>query len=87
MDSGLLLALMSKSAKSWRTYTVGFGTSFEDDELEDARRMAQLFSSDHTSVEMTQATFEHALAKVVSAVEEPGTVNTCSGATIWSAFS
>jgi asparagine synthase (glutamine-hydrolysing) len=71
MDSGLLLALMSKSAKSWRTYTVGYGTSFEDDELEDARRMARLFSSEHTSVEMTQATFEHALSKVVSAVEEP----------------
>jgi asparagine synthase (glutamine-hydrolysing) len=71
MDSGLLLALMSKAGKSWRTYTVGFGTSFEDDELEDARNMARRFSSDHTSVEMTQATFEHALSKVVSAVEEP----------------
>jgi asparagine synthase (glutamine-hydrolysing) len=71
MDSGLLLALMSKAGKSWRTYTVGFGTSFEDDELEDARNMARLFSSEHTSVEMTQATFEHALSKVVSAVEEP----------------
>jgi len=71
MDSGLLLALMSKVGKSWRTYTVGFGTSFEDDELEDAQQMARLFSSEHTSVEMTRATFEHALSKVVSAVEEP----------------
>ena len=71
IDSALLLALMSRVGKSWRTYTVGYGASFEDDELEDARQTAALFSSEHVSVEMTRETFEHALSKVVSTLEEP----------------
>ena len=46
IDSGLLLALMNEVGRAWRTYTVGYGTSFEDDELEDARQTARMFSSD-----------------------------------------
>jgi asparagine synthase (glutamine-hydrolysing) len=71
IDSALLLALMSRVGKGWRTYTVGYGASFRDDELEDARRTAALFSSDHVSVEMTREGFERALSTVVSTVEEP----------------
>src|ERR1051326_5903537 len=36
LDSGLLLALMNAYGKEWRTYTVGYGASFADDELADA---------------------------------------------------
>jgi asparagine synthase (glutamine-hydrolysing) len=71
MDSALLLALMNRVGGSWRTYTVGFGSAFEDDELEDARRTAVLFGSQHTSVEMTRSSFEQALSKVVATLEEP----------------
>jgi asparagine synthase (glutamine-hydrolysing) len=71
IDSALLLALMNRVGKGWRTYTVGYGASFRDDELEDARRTAALFSSDHVSVEMTREGFERALSTVVSTVEEP----------------
>jgi asparagine synthase (glutamine-hydrolysing) len=71
LDSSLLLALMNQCGDSWRTYTVGFGKSFEDDELDDAEKTAALFGSRHTSVEMTRADFEAYLPKVVSSLEEP----------------
>src|SRR6202041_1992722 len=35
VDSGLLLALMNLYGKSWRTYTVGYGSSFFHDEMTD----------------------------------------------------
>src|SRR4030095_7364857 len=32
LDSGLLLGLMNEQGSAWPTYTVGYGTSFKDDE-------------------------------------------------------
>ena len=43
LDSGLLLALMDEHGKDWPAYTVGYGESFEDDEL--ARRGGDGFHS------------------------------------------
>jgi asparagine synthase (glutamine-hydrolysing) len=71
VDSGLLLALMNLYGKSWKTYTVGYGSSFADDELADAERTASCFSSDHTSVTLDQKTFEDCLPAIVSQLEEP----------------
>lgn len=71
VDSGALLALMNLYGSSWHTYTVGYGSSFSDDELTDAARTAMAFSSDHSEVVLDRATFETALEKIVSAVEEP----------------
>jgi asparagine synthase (glutamine-hydrolysing) len=36
LDSGLLLALMNEQGGRWPAYTVGYGETFEDDELADA---------------------------------------------------
>src|ERR1700720_4149882 len=44
VDSGLLLALMNLHGQSWRTYTVGYGSGFADDELTDAADTAARFS-------------------------------------------
>jgi asparagine synthase (glutamine-hydrolysing) len=71
IDSGLLLALMNLSGSSWPTYTVGYGSSFGDDELEEATETARVLGSKHTSVRITQSTFEEALPKIVAALEEP----------------
>ena len=71
IDSGLLLALMNLNGNSWPTYTVGYGTSFADDELADAEETARVLGSKHTSVTITKATFEEALPKIVAALEEP----------------
>ncbi len=71
IDSGLLLGLMNLNGNAWPTYTVGYGKSFKDDELEDAAQTAQIFSALHTSIEIDRETFELTLPKIVSSVEEP----------------
>ncbi|MGC2213245.1 MAG: asparagine synthase (glutamine-hydrolyzing) [Silvibacterium sp.] len=71
VDSGLLLALMNLYGKSWQTYTVGYGSSFADDELTDAENTAMRMSSRHTSVRLDKSTFEEALPGIVSCLEEP----------------
>jgi len=71
VDSGLLLALMNLYGKAWRTYTVGYGSSFGDDELADAEKTAAIFSSNHTAVHLDRKTFEAALPRIVSCLEEP----------------
>src|SRR5229473_1515983 len=71
IDSGLLLALMNLNGSSWPTYTVGYGSSFGDDELGDAAQTARVLGSKHTSVRITQSTFKEVLPKIVAALEEP----------------
>lgn len=70
-DSGLLLALMNLNGGSWPTYTVGYGSSYADDELADAAETARLLGSNHTSVRITKSTFEEELPKIVDSLEEP----------------
>lgn len=71
VDSGLLLALMNLYGKSWHTYTVGYGSSFADDELKDAAETAAIFSSKHSTVILDRETFEESLPRIVSCLEEP----------------
>jgi asparagine synthase (glutamine-hydrolysing) len=62
---------MNLYGSSWRTYTVGYGSTFSDDELLDAEKTAALFSSTHTPVLLNKETFEEALPAIVSQLEEP----------------
>src|SRR4029077_19598982 len=71
VDSALLLALMNLYGQSWNTYTVGYGSSFADDELTDAAETAATFGAQHTSVLLDRKTFEETLPKIVSSLEEP----------------
>lgn len=71
VDSGLLLALMNLNGSSWPTYTVGYGSTFADDELADAAETARILGSKHSSVAITRSTFEEALPKIVACLEEP----------------
>jgi asparagine synthase (glutamine-hydrolysing) len=71
LDSGLLLALMHRNRTNWKTYTVGYGTTFAQDELSSAARTAQLLGSEHVSVEIDRPTFEASLPVVFRSLEEP----------------
>lgn len=71
IDSGLLLGLMNRYGNSWPTFTVGYGKTFKDDELVDAAETADIFSARHTPVKLNRETFEAALPKIVSVLEEP----------------
>lgn len=71
MDSGLLLALMMECGREWPTYTVGYGSSYAQDELADAEETARILGSRHTSVRIDRALFEEKLGHIVSSLEEP----------------
>lgn len=71
VDSGLLLGLMNLSGQSWRTFTVGYGSCFKDDELTDAARTAAIYSARHTEIRLSQSDFETALPRIVESLEEP----------------
>jgi len=71
MDSGLLLALMNLNGEAWRTYTVGYGASFKDDELTDAQETAAAFGARHTAIRLARESFEASLPHIVSCLEEP----------------
>ncbi len=62
---------MNLNGSSWPTYTVGYGSSFADDELADGAETARVLGSKHSSVTITRATFEEALPKIVATLEEP----------------
>src|SRR5207245_1705163 len=71
VDSGLLLGLMSEGRRDWPTFTVGYGSGFKDDELDDAAETAKIFSAKHTSIELDVRTFERYLSDITAQLEEP----------------
>jgi asparagine synthase (glutamine-hydrolysing) len=71
LDSGLLLALMNEQGGPWPAYTIGYGESFEGDELTDAAVTAALLGARHVSVKLDQTEFERSLPKIVQCLEEP----------------
>src|SRR5436309_11188375 len=71
LDSGLLLALMNEQGGPWPAYTIGYGETFEDDELVDAKETAVLLGARHVPVKLDRAEFERSLPKIVECLEEP----------------
>jgi asparagine synthase (glutamine-hydrolysing) len=84
IDSGLLLAIMGLYGKSWPTFTVGYGRSFKDDELESAAESARIFSATHAAVLLDQQTFERTLPRIVDILEEPVASSSDRGRTSFS---
>ncbi|NLD98546.1 MAG: asparagine synthase (glutamine-hydrolyzing), partial [Fibrobacter sp.] len=71
VDSGLLLALMSENGKNWPTFTVGYGKSYKDDELIDAKETADFYGASNEAVLIDRETFELELPQIISCLEEP----------------
>ncbi|MEO7725521.1 MAG: asparagine synthase (glutamine-hydrolyzing), partial [Chthoniobacterales bacterium] len=71
LDSGLLLALMNEQGGPWPAYTIGYGDTFKDDELQDAAETARLLGANHITVHLDQSEFENALPRIVESLEEP----------------
>src|SRR5438132_530638 len=71
MDSALLLALMNEHGGPWPAYTVGYGESFEDDELTDAAETALQLGARHITVKLDRFEFERSLPRIVEGLEEP----------------
>src|SRR5437899_3278219 len=71
IDSGLLLALMNEQGGPWPAYSVGYGETFQDDELTDAAETARVLGARHVTVKLDQSEFERSLPKIVECLEEP----------------
>jgi asparagine synthase (glutamine-hydrolysing) len=71
LDSGLLLALMNEHGREWPAYTVGYGATFDDDELADAAETAKILGARHVPVHLDRHEFERSLPKIVGCLEEP----------------
>jgi len=71
LDSNLLLALMNEHGGPWPAYTVGYGTSFADDELADAAESAAVLGANHIKVKLDRAEFERSLSSIIGCLEEP----------------
>src|SRR5712691_3743180 len=71
LDSGLLLALMKEQGGPWPAYTIGYGETFEDDELADAAETAKALGARHITVKLDRAEFERSLPGIVECLEEP----------------
>ena len=71
LDSGLLLALMNEHGSGWPAYTVGYGNTFQDDELADAAETAKCFGARHVPVHLDRQEFERSLPDIVGRLEEP----------------
>jgi asparagine synthase (glutamine-hydrolysing) len=71
IDSGLLLGLMKLYGNSWSTYTIGYGHTYSEDELVYGAETAKIFSTGNIGTELDRVTFEKALPKIISCLEEP----------------
>jgi asparagine synthase (glutamine-hydrolysing) len=71
LDSSLLLALMNEQGGPWPAYTIGYGATFADDELADAKTTASVLGARHICVQLDRAEFERSLPNIVESLEEP----------------
>lgn len=71
VDSGLLLGLMNRVGRAWKTFTVGFGGSFRYNEFELAAHTANVFGAENVSVILDRETFNTTFQEIIAALEEP----------------
>ena len=71
VDSALLLALMKEHGSSWKTFTVGYGKNYVDDELSDAGETASVLNSPNYQINIDKKIFEDNFSKIISFLEEP----------------
>jgi len=63
--------LMNEQGGPWPAYTIGYGETFEDDELADAKETATLLGARHIPVKLDRGEFERSLPRIVECLEEP----------------
>ena len=72
IDSGVLLAIMSQyTSGPVQAFTIGFEGGEKTNEVEDARRLAQMFGADHHFMMVTPGDYESYYQRYLSDLEEP----------------
>jgi asparagine synthase (glutamine-hydrolysing) len=62
---------MNENGGPWPAYTIGYGDTFEDDELKDAAETASLLGAQFCPVKLDRQEFERSLPSIVECLEEP----------------
>ena len=62
---------MNLYGSDWRTYTVGFGDRYRDDEIADGRSTAVALTAPNQSVLIDRKAFDDTLARTISIMEDP----------------
>src|SRR5262249_8675280 len=70
-DSGLLFGPLKQGGGPWPAYTIGYGKTFDADELVDATDTARVLGARHITVQLDRAEFERSLPHIVESLEEP----------------
>src|SRR5437667_7729143 len=65
LDSGLLLALMNEQGGPWPAYTIGYGDSYEDDELAAAAETALVLGARHITDKLDRSEVDRSLPHLV----------------------
>jgi asparagine synthase (glutamine-hydrolysing) len=72
VDSSTILALMNQHAtQQIRTFTIGFENNDSNDEVGDARKIAQMFDTDHTEMILTSEDYQKYYERYLWDLEEP----------------
>jgi asparagine synthase (glutamine-hydrolysing) len=72
LDSSLIVALMARNmSERVKTFSVGFVEAGEDNELADARLVAEVFGCDHHELELSMAESSVGIDELVWALDEP----------------
>lgn len=72
LDSAFVLAMMARHAQGRiKTYTIGFTGTDVHDERDQAGYLAQLFHTQHTSLEFSERDFWNYLPKAAQAMDDP----------------
>jgi len=71
VDSALLLALMNLYGRDWKSFSIGFGSGFQNDELEYAKQTAKIMNSPNYQIELNREMFEKTMPAIIRALEEP----------------
>ena len=62
---------MNEQGGPWPAYTIGYGKTFDADELVDAAETARVLGARHIAVKLDRAEFEQSLPRIVECLEEP----------------
>ncbi len=71
IDSALIASIVAETSDNTPCFTVGFGNSYDDCEINDAASTAALLGLKHISVQVTPDNLWAALPEAVQSVEEP----------------
>lgn len=71
LDSSLIVALMAQNTQKISTFSIGYGDKYPDNELHHAKKIAELFNTDHHEMVLDEQHAHTILNEIVRHLDEP----------------